>query len=141
MLDWESVQWTNRITFSSMQLHSSFPTTTKRKREKKESKPQGSCVSKKLFVVVVIVNYLLSRLSHLLTWPVGRGYRIHWLFLRRGGKPLQRESWIWFKTIWWWGSSDAWALVECGSPLHCHCSQDQSGLGWLHLIESYLWVI
>ena len=36
--------------------------------------------------------------------------RIHRLYLCRGVRLLQRVSWIWHQTIWWWGSSNAGGL-------------------------------
>ena len=44
-------------------------------------------------------------------WSVSWSWRIHWLRLcKEVEPPTQWESWIWHKTIWWWGSSNAGAL-------------------------------
>ena len=49
-------------------------------------------------------------------YPVGWGCRIHWLLLCSGVTPLQRSIPLWHKAIWWWGSSNAGALVNVEYP-------------------------
>ena len=51
-----------------------------------------------------------------LSGPVRWGCRIHRLHLCRGVRLLQQMSWIWHKTIWWWGSSNAGALGNAEYP-------------------------
>ena len=48
--------------------------------------------------------------------PVGWDCRIHRLHFCRGVRHPQWVSWIWHKTIWSWGSSDAEALGDAGHP-------------------------
>ena len=51
--------------------------------------------------------------------PVDWGCRIHWLFLCREVSPpplSQWVLWIWHKTVWWWGSSNAGALENAEYP-------------------------
>ena len=45
-------------------------------------------------------------------YPVGWDNRIHWLYLCRRVRPPppQWVSWLWYQTIWWWGSNNAVAL-------------------------------
>ena len=47
---------------------------------------------------------------------VGWGCRIYRLHLYSGVRHPQRVPWIWHKTIYWWGSSDAGALVNVEHP-------------------------
>ena len=55
----------------------------------------------------------LTMCKQVINW----GCRIHWLHLCRGVRPsLQWVSWIWDKTIWKWGSSNAGALGNAGYP-------------------------
>ena len=37
-------------------------------------------------------------------------------FSAEGQDPLQRVSWVWHKTIWWWGSSNVGALGNAEFP-------------------------
>ena len=48
--------------------------------------------------------------------PVGWGCRMPRLFLCKGVRHPQRVSCIWYKTIWWWGSSNAGALGNVDYP-------------------------
>ena len=52
----------------------------------------------------------------LLFCPVSWGCRIHRLLLCRRVRLLLWVSWIWHKTIWWWGSSNAGALGNAEYP-------------------------
>ena len=47
---------------------------------------------------------------------VGWGCRIHRLHFCRGVRPRQWVSCIWHQTIWWWGSSNVWALGNAERP-------------------------
>ena len=66
--------------------------------------------------------------------------RIHQLHLCREVRTLQRVSFIWHKTIYWWGSSDAGAL---GNVMYLfiaitpRTTLARSGSTWL---GPYLWV-
>ena len=42
---------------------------------------------------------------------------IHWLLFCRGARPSRQwVCWIWHKTIWWWGSSNAGTLGNTEYP-------------------------
>ena len=47
---------------------------------------------------------------------VGWDCRIHQLHLCRGVRLPQWMSWIWYKTIWWWGSHNAGSLGRAEYP-------------------------
>ena len=78
-----------------------------------------------LYYPDIIVQHISS------TFPVGWGWRIHWLHLCRGVRPPNQTSVLdmtlnnlMVKFQW------CWSFGECRAPLHCHCSQVHSGLEW-----------
>ena len=59
-------------------------------------------------------NFRNLSLNLKIAGPVGWGCRLHQLRLGWVVRPCQCVSWIWHLTIWWWGSSDDWALGKAG---------------------------
>ena len=59
--------------------------------------------------------------------PVGWGFRIHWLLLCNGVRPTPTSvlditlNNLMVRFQW------SWNFGECGTPLHCHCSQVHYG--------------
>ena len=60
--------------------------------------------------IIGILDMKYKTLYSKLDGLVSLGRRIHRLHPCRGVRLSQRVSWIWHKTIWWWGFSNAGAL-------------------------------
>ena len=83
-----------------------------------------------IYIYIYIFDNYYTVGSSTMSKYVGWGCRIHRQHICRGVRPSKRVSWIGHKTIWSWGFSDAWALVKCGVPFHCHRSYVHSGPEW-----------
>ena len=65
--------------------------------------------------------------------PVGQGCKMYRLHLWSGVSLPQRVFWIWHKTIWWWGSSNAGALENADYPFVAIAPRfilARSGINW-----------
>ena len=73
-------------------------------------------ISTNLYYIDLSILYRFIYLYHIDLFPyhtnqADRDCRIHRLDLYREVRPLpQWASWIWYKAIWWWGSSNLRAL-------------------------------
>ena len=74
------------------------------------------------FYICVTKPHKLKRFNfifqtHFVSCPVCWSCRIHWLHLCWGVRPpAQWVSWVWHKTVWWWGPSNAGALGNKEHP-------------------------
>ena len=74
-------------------------------------------------------------------FPVSWGCRIHQQhFCREVRPPTQWVSWIWHKTIWWWGSGNPEALGNAEYSFITIAPRSTLMLEWSHQLGSYLWV-